>query len=65
MHIVTAADLEKPLYGQYRKLAVCHSEGDAIKQVAQLVEDFCQSYWDRGESPDFGVFKAWLEGVFG
>ncbi|MCL2169321.1 MAG: hypothetical protein FWB74_04770 [Defluviitaleaceae bacterium] len=65
LHIITASELKKPLYGSYKQLAASNSEDDAIKQVVQLVEDFCQVYWDAGESPDFGVFKTWLEGVFG
>jgi len=60
LHIIRAKDLKKPLFAGYTSIAKCDEELDAYKKVAELIEDFCQTYWDKGKNPDFGRFPAWV-----
>jgi len=64
LHIITDKDLKKPINAHFKSLAVSHGEEEAFKATANLIEDFCQSYWDKGENPDFCAFPNWLLGVF-
>ncbi|MDR2167885.1 MAG: hypothetical protein LBE35_08580 [Clostridiales bacterium] len=62
LHIIKAEDLEKPFLSGFVQVATADDEGEAIDAAARLIEDFCQIFWNEGESPDFSGFKAWLRG---
>jgi len=64
LHVITGKDLKKPINKHFTSLAVSHGEDEVREAVANLIEDFCQTYWDKGESPDFGAFATWVRGVF-
>ena len=64
LHIISSVDLDKPYYEGFALLARAEFEEEAFEMAAQMVRDFCEGFWIRGLSPDFGEFKAWaLDGV--
>jgi len=59
LHIISAKELGKPFYGGFVCLARADFEEEAFEMAAGMVRDFCEGFWERGLSPDFGEFKAW------
>ena len=62
-HIVSDQSLKKPLNCALKSVAVSHGKTEATKAATQLIEDFCNVYWNKGESPDFSCFHAWVQEV--
>ena len=65
LHIVRAGELQKPLYANLAVVGSAEDEGAAYQLCADLVEDFCKSFWDLGQRPDFGAFRGWVVGKVG
>ena len=60
MHVLSAEELDKPFYDDYYLVGRAKNEEKAFEAVADLVKDFCELFWDKGQTPDFRKFKAWV-----